>query len=79
MQVEREGVAIHLYSGERVRNAWVTYPRVGNNQPKGWLIPRTLPDLRIRKESHTVGVTLKDGLMSYQLVGRVTAYQGFDG
>ncbi len=79
MQVEREGVAIRLYSGERVRNAWVTYPRVGNNSPKGGLIPRTLPGLRAGKESHAVGMALKDGLTSYQLVGRVTAYQGNDG
>ena len=79
MQVEREGGATRLYSGERVKNTWVTYPRVGNNQPKGWLIPRTLPELRLRKESDTVGIALLDGLMPYQLVGRVTAYQGFDG
>jgi hypothetical protein len=79
MQVEREGVAIRLYSGERVKNTWVTYPRVGNNQPKGWLMPRTLLFLRGWKESCTVGTALKDGLMSYQLVGRVTAYQGNDG
>ncbi len=79
MQVEREGVAIHLQSGERVRNAWVIYHRVGNNQPKGWLIPRTPLDLRVQRESCTVSVALFDELMSYQLVGRVTAYQGFDG
>ena len=79
MQVEREGGAIRWYSGERVRNTWVTYPRVGDNPPKGGLIPRTLPVLRDRKESCPKGVALKDGLMSYQLVGRVTAYQGIDG
>ena len=79
MQVERECVAIHMYSGERVRITWVTYPRVGNNQPKGWLIPRTLPGLRFRKESDTVGIALLDGLMPYQLVGEVMAHQGFDG
>ena len=79
MQVEREGVAIRLYSGERVKNTWVTYPRVGNNPPKDGLMPRTLLRLRTWKESCTVGTALKDGLMSYQLVGRVTAYQGNDG
>ena len=26
-------------SGERVSNAWITYPKVGNNQGKLWLIP----------------------------------------
>ncbi len=79
MQVEREGVAIRLYSGERVRNTWVTYPRVGDNPPKGGLIPRKLPILRDWKESCPLGMALKGGLMSYQLVGRVTAYQGIDG
>src|SRR5947209_17796891 len=39
MQVEREGVAIRLYSGKRVSNSWVTYPLVGDNSPKGVLIP----------------------------------------
>ena len=27
-------------SGERVSNTYVTCPEVGNNQPKGWLIPQ---------------------------------------
>ncbi len=54
-------------------------PSSGNNQPKGWLIPRTPPSLRVRRESCTVSVALFDELMSDQLVGRVTAYQGFDG
>ena len=79
MQVEREGGATRWYSGERVRNTWVTYLRVGDNPPKGGLIPRTLPGLRGRKESCSEGMALTDGLMSYQLVGRVTAYQGGDG
>ena len=79
MQVEREAVAIRSYSGERVRKTWVTYPRVGNNPPKGGLIPRTLLFLRGQKESCAVGMALKDGLTPYQLVGRVTAYQGNDG
>ena len=42
-------------------------------------MPRTLLFLREGKESRTIGAALKDGLMSYQLVGRVTAYQGNDG
>ena len=42
-------------------------------------MPRTLPSLRIGEESSAVGRALKDGLMSYQLVGEVTAHQGFDG
>jgi hypothetical protein len=79
MQVERDGGAIRWYSGERVRNTWVTYPRVGNNQPKGWLIPHTIPARWWRKESAIEDSALVDGLMSYQLVGEVTAHQGFDG
>ena len=27
------------YSGGRVRNTWITYPLVGDNPPKGGLIP----------------------------------------
>ncbi len=42
-------------------------------------MPRTLPSFRGWKESCTVGTALKDGLTSYQLVGKVTAYQGNDG
>ena len=42
-------------------------------------MPRTLPSLWRWKESRAVGTALKDGLTSYQLVGRVTAYQGSDG
>ncbi len=42
-------------------------------------MPRTLSDLRIRQESCPVGTALKEGLTPYQLVGRVTAYQGNDG
>ena len=79
MQVAREGGATHWYSGERVSNAWVTYPRGGNNPPKGGLMPRTLPGLRLREESCPMRVALEAGLTSYQLVGRVTAYQGCDG
>jgi hypothetical protein len=29
-------------SGERVSNAWVTYPFIGDNLPKGELIPDVL-------------------------------------
>ncbi len=29
-------------SGERVRNAWVTYPEDGDNLPKGGLIPNVV-------------------------------------
>ncbi len=55
MQVEREDVAIRWYSGERVRNTWVTYPRVGNNSSKGELIPH--------KTTTSTGVEVKGGLI----------------
>ena len=35
----RKGSQDPRYSGERVSNTWVTHPRVGNNLPKGGLIP----------------------------------------
>jgi hypothetical protein len=31
------------------------------------------------KDSSRKGLSQKDGLTSHQLVGRVTAYQGYDG
>jgi len=30
-------------TGKRVSNAWVTYPREGDNPPKGGLIPHNEP------------------------------------
>ena len=42
-------------------------------------MPRTLPGLRTEQESRTEGTALEDELTSYQLVGGVTAYQGYDG
>src|SRR6476661_8930012 len=39
MQVERGGVAIPQSSGERVSNAWITCPEVGDNPGKLGLIP----------------------------------------
>jgi hypothetical protein len=41
MQVERESVAIHEYSGARVSNTWITCLKVGNNTGKPVLIPHT--------------------------------------
>ena len=80
MQVEREAVAIQLYSGKRVSNTWVIYPWVGNNFPKGELMPTIRSGLdRGLLESRTVGTAPKDELTSYQLVGGVTAHQGSDG
>jgi hypothetical protein len=42
MQVERESVAIHEYSGARVSNTWITCLKVGNNTGKPVLIPHIL-------------------------------------
>ena len=48
MQVEREtdldsfGMKRSAESGERVSNAWVIYPEVGDNPPKGGLIPHMI-------------------------------------
>jgi hypothetical protein len=38
-------VAIQCFSGERVSNTWVTFPKVGHNYPKGLLISYILADL----------------------------------
>ncbi len=59
-------------------NAWVTYPRVGNNQAKAWLIPNV--DLcrmvRCLKAGILRNLSLVEGPASHQLVGEVTAHQG---
>ena len=39
MQVERRKPFGASKSGARVSNAWITCPLVGNNPPKGGLIP----------------------------------------
>ena len=46
------------YSGARVSNAWATYPRVGNNLRKRWLIPHIV--LRRMMQDKSLR-TLKDG------------------
>jgi len=43
MQVERMLSGI---SGARVSNTWLTYLKVGDNVPKGMLIPYKLPMVR---------------------------------
>ena len=63
-------------SGERSRNTWATCPEVGDNNPKGLLIPH-VNFSGIMKCSKPCA--LQDGPAAYQLVGGVTAYQGFDG
>jgi hypothetical protein len=43
MQVERR---LSGLSGARVSNTWLTYLKVGDNVPKGMLIPYKLPAFR---------------------------------
>ncbi len=65
-------------SGGRVRNAWVTYPKVWDNPPKGELIP----DVVLYRMVGTLkagifrDLSLREGPASHQLVGEVTAHQG---
>ena len=81
MQVERS-LSSEGDSGERVSNTWVIYLWVWDNLSKDGLIPdkTTIPQ----------GSGLKVGILkmdpsplaepaAYQLVGRVMAYQGYDG
>ena len=84
MQVERGAFVFvrRFPSGERVSNALVTCPEEGDNSSKGLLIPHVV--LRVRclwtkGASHFVGLPLREGPASHQLVGRVMAYQGDDG
>ena len=64
-------------SGRRVNNAWVIYPRVRDNLPKGGLIPHDiLVPHGTEIKGGSQGLSLEDEPASYQLVGGVTAYQG---
>ena len=67
--------AVSCVSGGRASNTWVTYLKDGHNSPKGELIP-DMPS--------TFGCLVKafarqEGPAAYQLVGEVTAHQGYDG
>ncbi len=57
----------------------MTYPGIWDNTAKVVLIPDTI----LQRWRMKVGLSKKlmfwDGLASYQLVGRVMAYQGDDG
>jgi hypothetical protein len=55
----------------------VTCPEVGNNSPKGLLIPHVVPG--VRDLDPKVVRSLQEGPAAHQLVGRVTAYQDDDG
>ncbi len=68
-------------SGERVSIAWVICLRVGDNSPKGGLIPNVV--VRRMADLLKVGILrdlpLDEEPASHQLVGEVTAHQGNDG
>ena len=73
MQVERIDLSV---SGERLSKAQVTCPLVGDNPEKSGLIPHKFHVRDYMEESLWA---LKEGLVSYQVVGKVTAYQARDG
>ena len=77
MQVGRWGEQSN-HSGGRVSNTWVTYPRDGDNTSKEVLIPDDITrshDLVIKGSSQEL--PLEEGPAAYQLVGEVTAHQGY--
>ncbi len=59
-------------------NARVTCPLVGDNCPKGQLIPNVVPCRMARRLKVGIlrNLPLGEGPASHQLVGRVMAYQG---
>ncbi len=62
-------------SGKRERNTLVTCLEVRNNSAKAVLIP----DVPNRYFLLCKDLSLREGLMVYQLVGEVMAHQGYDG
>ena len=68
-------------SGGRVRNAWAICLQVEYNLPKGGLILNVIaPGIRsCLKPGTRKGLALEEEPASYQLVGEVTAHQGYDG
>lgn len=63
-------------SGERVSNTKATYLRVEHNPEKSVLILHMLTARKCREERLR---SLREGLSAYQLVGEITAHQGYDG
>ena len=77
MQVEREPRGLPWgESGERVSNTWATCPSLWDNLGKPGLIPDTLDGSHDPTRKAPADW---DGPAAYQLVGGVTAHQGFDG
>ena len=68
-------------SGKRVSNTWIICLLVGDNSAKAGLIPhKTLfRKERSQRFSEQSERSLKDESGSHQLVGGVTAHQGYDG
>ena len=78
MQVERTPVRLHQggVSGKRERNTLVTSLALVNNLPKGGLIHD------IASQAYACAVkapAVRERPMAHQLVGGVTAHQGYDG
>ncbi len=65
-------------SGRRVSNTWAICLGEGDNLGKPGLIPRETK-VRHRTEAKVPQGTLREEPMPYQLVGEVTAHQGYDG
>ena len=68
-------------SGKRVSNTWVTYLEEEDSPPKGGVIfhgPLISLILRVKMAS-VYKLSPLEGLTSYQVVGRVMAYQAKDG
>ena len=65
-------------SGRRVSNTWAIYPRLGDNTSKEVLIPDNIiwPHGQIIKGG-SQGLPIVEEFAAYQLVGEVTAHQGF--
>ena len=66
-------LAIRLSSGKRVSNTWAIYLQVGNNEPKGSLIPHDFE----RTKGRGI-VSLEEEPAIDQVVGEVTAHQADD-
>ena len=68
-------------SGGRVSNTWVIYLQVQYNLLKsGLILDVIVPRLRYHLKTGTrKGLLLGEEPASYQLVGEVTAHQGYDG
>jgi len=64
-----------------VRNTWAIYLKVEYNPSKGGLILNVIvPGIRdCLKAGTRKGLSLGEEPASYQLVGEVTAHQGYDG